>query len=292
MNILSFLVTAVVAAETVYGPQVTPKASFGQLLATPTPTAVPAVLGTSTFIGPLMNLEVPTVTPTPIARQQVKSSVTIALLGDSMMDTLGPDAPALKSALKKLYPKTSVTVRNFGVGSTNIYYGIERITNGYSYLGKSYSSVVAANPDIVVIESFGYNPFGNDENAITTHWTLLAKAIDTIKANLPHTKIVIAATIAPNAQRFGDGALGLSFSTEDKWQRVITIKKYLENTVRFATGEHLPLADAYHASLLPDGNGNLLYINSGDHIHYSDRGRALMGGKIADAIRKNNLLAQ
>jgi lysophospholipase L1-like esterase len=118
----------------------------------------------------------------------------------------------------------------------------------------------------------------------------LAKAVDTIRANLPHAKIIIAATIAPNATRFGDGAPGLSFSILDKWQRVTTIKKYLENAVRFAQSQHLPLADAYHASLLSDGNGNLVYINSGDHIHYSDKGRALMAGQIAGAIVKNKLL--
>jgi len=207
-----------------------------------------------------------------------------------MMDTLGPDAPALKTALKNIYPNTTFTIKNFGVGGTDITYGIKRITEGYTYLGSSYPSIASIQPDVVVLESFGYNQTGGDDGAINNHWLLLAKTIDTIKINIPHTKIVIAATIAPNATTFGDGAAGLLFSTSDKWERVTTIKKYLDNAVRFAKSEQLPLADAYHPSLLSDGNGNLLYINRGDNIHYSDKGRALMAQKIAQAIAANRLL--
>jgi hypothetical protein len=256
-------------------------ASFGSLLTTPTERPV---------YGPPILVITPSLTPTPILHKTKKPNVIIALLGDSMMDTLGPDTPALKNALKKNYQDTSFVIKNFGVGGTNIRYGIERITTPYTYLNSSYPPLISTNPDVVVIESFGYNPFGSDESAITSHWLLLAQAVNTIKNNLPDAKIVIAATIAPNAYAFGDGAPGLSFSQTDKWQKTDTIKKYLENAVRFANGEHFPLADAYHASLLPDGNGNLQYINSGDHIHYSDAGRAFVAGKIANAIIVNKLL--
>jgi len=33
-----------------------------------------------------------------------------------------------------------------------------------------------------------------------------------------------------------------------------------------------------------------MYINNGDHIHYSDAGRSLMGSKIAQAMIVNKLL--
>ena len=287
MHSIGFVITTLIIFVLFPHP-VSARTTFGKLMATPTPipTTAPAVLGITTFIGPIK----PQPKVDPPRADTKKNSVTIALLGDSMMDTLGPTAPALHTALKKIYPKTNFIIKNFGVGGTGIQYGIKRITEGYTYLGKSYPSLIETNPDIVVIESFGYNPFGDDAGTIDAHWLLLAKAVDTVKANLPNAKIVMAATIAPNANRFGDGAAGLSFSVIDKWQRTTTIKKYLENTVRFANGEHLPLADAYHPSLMPDGNGNLTYINGGDHIHYSDKGRALMAAKIAEAFTKNNLL--
>lgn len=291
MNILSIFLTTVVAANTIISPvneSLTtttapiskPQTSFGSLLATPTPQPTPAVIGPTK----------PTPTPTPRPKTTKKRGITIALLGDSMIDTLGPTAPHLVNALKRIYPRTTFSIKNYGVGGTTLTYGIERITHGYTYLGTSYVPLIATNPDIVVVESFGYNPTGDDESAITTHWLLLAQAIDTIKANLPDAAIVIAATIAPNATRFGDGAPGISFSLEDKTNRVETIKKYLENTVRFAKSQHLPLADAYHASLTKNGNGNIAYINKGDFIHYSDAGRTLMAEKIAATIVANRLL--
>jgi len=232
----------------------------------------------------------PSPTPIPETRSAKKSAVTIALLGDSMMDTMGPDAPALKSLLSKTYPGTQFTIKNYGVGGTNIEYGITRITNGYTYLGNAIPSLASQKPDIVIVESFGYNPFSFDTGAIDKHWLALATVIDTLKTTIPGVKIVIGSTIAPNWNVFGDGAAGISFGSEDKKQRVENIKKYLENAIKFAKSQNLPLANAYTASLDASGNGKLAYINPGDHIHYSDAGRALFAGKILGAIVANRLL--
>ena len=207
-----------------------------------------------------------------------------------MIDTLGPDVPALKSKLSSLYPGVAFQLLNYGVGGTNIDYGLERITNSYSYLGEQKLSLVSQKPDIVVIESFGYNPYPFDEGALERHWLALAAVVDTLKANLPGVKIVIAVTIAPDAKTFGDGAAGVSFSAEDKWKRVDVIKKYLDNAVKFARSQGLPLADAFHTSLGSDGKGKETYINQGDHIHYSDAGRQLFARVVANAIISHKLL--
>jgi len=228
--------------------------------------------------------------PTPTPRQTKKSTVTIALLGDSMVDTLGPGVTYLRSTLKNIYPGTNIIIKNFGVGGKPITDGITRITNDYQYLGKSYTSLISSRPDLVVVESFAYNPIGNDQGAIDTYWLHLASVVDIIRAHLPQTKLVMAATIAPNRDHFGDGAPGLSFSTDDKQKRTATIKTYLETAIKFAKSEHLPLADVYHASMDSTGNGKLGYINSGDHIHYSDAGRRLFGTLVAQTITKNRLL--
>jgi lysophospholipase L1-like esterase len=294
MNIFSLFSFTIFAAESIISPLTPdylpptaepskPAISFAEL-------AIPEVLGVATEEEIVVEPS-PTPTPSPIPiRHTKKSTVTIALLGDSMMDTLGPNAPHLASVLKKTYPNTTVVIKNVGVGGKPIDDGIERITNGYTYLGSSYPSLASLHPDVVVVESFGYNPTGNDQGAIDHHWLELARAIDSIRANLPDAKIVIAATIAPNASRFGDGAPGIAFSSEDKVQRTETIKKYIETAIKFAKSEHIPLADAYDASMDTSGNGKLVYINSGDHIHYSDAGRSLMGSKIAGAIVGNKLL--
>ncbi|MBI5449667.1 SGNH/GDSL hydrolase family protein [Candidatus Gottesmanbacteria bacterium] len=295
MELLSLFTVAVFAAETILSPladdaataliSTVPSVSFGQLTAAP--ASPPQILGAATDVPE--SLRVPGKT-TPKPQRTKKSSYIIALLGDSMIDTLGPDAPHLKSKLAAAYPGVSFQIFNYGVGGTNIDYGLERITSNYQYLGQDIPALVSKHPDIVVVESFGYNPYPFDNGAIDKHWLALAAIVDKLKAHLPGVKIIIAATIAPDAKTFGDGAAGLSFSPDDKWKRVDVIKKYLESTVKFAASQHLPIADAFHSSLGADGNGKKAYINQGDHIHYSDAGRNLFADAVMKAVTTNRLL--
>ena len=126
MNVFSIFVGVVLAAEGIISPipdelpraslvTTKPDVTFGQL-------PVPEVLGVVSE-EPLPSF--------PITR---KSSYTIAVLGDSMVDTLGPGVPHLKSALKSVFPRTSFTIYNYGVGGTNIDYGLARLTSDYLYL--------------------------------------------------------------------------------------------------------------------------------------------------------------
>lgn len=303
MSLFSLLSVAVLAAERIISPLPDsyvappipqPHVSFGQLTAAPVEAPISQyVLGDETTAILAEPTEEPVTThtpePTPVAITR-KQSYTIALLGDSMIDTLGPDIPHLKKKLTALYPGRSFTLYNYGVGATNIDYGLERITNGYTYLGTAVPSLISRHPDIVVVESFGYNPYTYDAGAIDRHWLQLAAVVDTLRRNIPGVRIIIASTIAPSSKKFGDGAPGLSFAADDKFRRTQVIKSYLDSTVKFAKSEHLPLADAYHASLDRNGDGILTYINGGDHIHYSDAGRALFAAKVADAIAANKLL--
>lgn len=279
-----------------------PRVSFGDLLnAIPdtgvvlsaTASAIPVASPSPTLR--TLPAALPTATPSPEitqARTAKKHAFTISLVGDSMTDTLGPVGGGLASRLNSAYPKAIFTIINHGVGAENIDSGLRRLTNGYSYLGLGRNAVVSEKPDIIVIESFGYNPYPLPDinDALTTHWLRLAAMIDTIRRELPETKIVIAATIAPNWDVFGDGAPGLSFSPEGKRIKVEEIKKYIENAIAFAKSQGIPLADSYHPTLDATGNGRVQYINGGDHIHYSDSGRALFSQTVANTIISNRLL--
>ncbi|OGG12728.1 hypothetical protein A2875_02240 [Candidatus Gottesmanbacteria bacterium RIFCSPHIGHO2_01_FULL_46_14] len=275
MELFSLFIGVVFAAEGIISPiqedvpgtttvATKPSTSFGQL-----PSS--SVLGVS--------IEEPTPTPKE-TRKTKKSSYTIAVLGDSMVDTLGPGVPHLANALKKIYPRTQFTIYNYGVGGTNIDYGLQRLTSDYLYLDNPIPALVNRHPDIVVVESFGYNPYTFDAGALEKHWLQLAAIVDTLKNRIPNVKIIIAATIAPDATTFGDGAAGLAFSPEDKRKRTAVIKQYLESTVHFAQSQHLPLADAYTPSLI----GTTRFINAGDHIHPSDDGKKLFAQKVTEAI--------
>lgn len=291
MNFLELLAVSVYAAESVISPVpdttepitveiVRPEVSFGELTKAPEPTPLP----TPEVLGAVTQLPAE---PVPAAR---KNHFTIGLLGDSMVDTLGPDFPNLTSKLSSAYPGTRFTVLNYGAGGTNIDSGAERLTHDSTYLGVPRPSLVSQSPDVVVVESFGYNPYSDINGYLDRHWLALSRVVDTIRQQLPNTKVVIAATIAPDGNTFGDGAPGISFSPEDKTQRTTIIKEYLDNAVRFAKSERLPLADAYHASVDGSGNGKPVYVNAGDHIHYSDAGRELFARVLADTIIDNRLL--
>lgn len=223
-------------------------------------------------------------------QQPTESYVSIALLGDSMTDTLGPSFDELERELHAYYPELKPTIVNYGVGGENILSGKKRITDPYTYLGRDIPSMASQQPDIVVIESFGYNPFPYDAGALESHWLALAQTIDLIRQHIPNAKIIIATTIAPNDEVFADGALGLNYTSDERKTKVKVIRSYLESTVRFALGQRLPLANAYHASLQEDNNGDPKYINPGDHIHPSEQGRQLYAEKIVEAIVENDLL--
>ena len=256
--------------------------------ALPVQAGLPAQAGASLLT--ISPTPLPSSTPAVIYRKTKKPTMTISIVGDSMVDTLGPEVGGLRNKLRATYPSTEFTVINHGVGAENIDSGLHRLTNGYTYLGNPRPSVVSQRPDVIIIESFSYNPYSFEAGALTKHWLQLALMVDTIKRELPETKIMIAATIAPNWNVFGDGAPFINFSAEGKKQKVETIKSYIDNAVKFAKSQNLPLANAFHPTLDSTGNGKLGYINGSDHIHYSDSGRSYMASILSSAIVSNKLL--
>ena len=309
MNLSSLLISVVLAAESIISPlgdgsvlgvtnESFPRISFQEITARVNQTVADGVknsgLGRLTSLIAGTGTISATIIPGQVALVQTRTTkkpiMTIAAIGDSMIDTLGPDLPHLRDALKNVYPDTTFTMLNYGVGGTNIDYGLERLLKDYTYEGKQFPALVSTNPDLVIVESFAYNPYSYDTGALTQHWLSLAFMIDTLRANVPTAKIAIAATIAPDKNTFGDGAPGLSYNPEDKYKKTRIFHSYLENTIRFAQSQRLPLADVYHASMDSTGNGRAIYINPGDHIHYSDEGRRLFAAKVTETIVENRLL--
>ncbi len=293
INFLSVFSTIVLAAEGFISPiadqAIKPAVSFADLMNTVSLAPDPGeVLGTGTFSATIVAGQSAVIE----AKVTKKPHNVIAFLGDSMTDTLGADLRLVRDELMKVYPGASFTLLNYGVGGENIVSGLERVTRETTYLGAVRPPLISMAPDVIVIESFAYNPFIFETGALEQHWLSLAYIVDAIRANLPDTRIVIAATIAPNSTVFGDGAPRLAFSPEDKKERTRVIKQYLENALRFAQSEKLPIADAYHPSLDSSGEGRLLYINPGDHLHYSDAGRQLFARTVVETIATNTLLEQ
>jgi hypothetical protein len=217
-----------------------------------------------------------------------KTHYTIALLGDSMIDTLGHDLPHLRDLLTKEYPDYTFNLLNYGQGGTDLDSGLFRLTNSTNYLGTDYPALLSQKVDILIVESFAYNHWSGQFFDLDRQWLTVAKIIETIKINSPKTKIILAATIAPNTKTFGDGKL--NWPKQLKWDGATVTKGYLQNIVNFATSERYPLADAYHPSMNAEGDGDEKYINQGDHIHPSSEGALFFSQKILETIKQNNLI--
>ena len=257
--------------------------------AVPSTTSQSQVLGVSSSPTSLN----PTSTPTPESRLigigGEGKIVTIAVLGDSMIDTLNKDIPQLAAALTNYFPTIKFQLLNYGFGGDHIEHGLYRLTHNYEYLGRQFPSLLSQQPDIVIVESFAYNNYGNSQAGIDRQWLALGAITTTIKKESPATKILLASTIAPNSVVFGNGIPDFHPNAYDKIEKATTIKLYLQNLVNFATSQKFPLADAYHPSLVQN-EGRLDLISANDHLHPSGPGGEFFANIVAKAIFDNQLL--
>lgn len=216
--------------------------------------------------------------------------VTVAVLGDSMIDTLGTDLLTLKKSLADYFPTKVFRLLNYGLGASNIESGLSRLTNSYQNHQQEIPSLISQKPDIVVIESFAYNNYGNTQTGIDKHKNLLNSIISKINQELPNTKIILATAIAPNSIIYAKGVPNLNLSSLDRIERTKTIRLYQQNTIEFARSKNLPLAAASEYSLENDSEGRIEYIDPIDRLHPSALGAKLFADTLADTIHLNKLL--
>lgn len=232
----------------------------------------------------------PTPLPSPIPQLQVLGTSTqsksIALLGDSMIDTLNADT--CRASFQRYFPNLNFNLLNYGYGATNIESAAKRLTETSNYLGSDKASIISQNPDIIVIESFAYNHFGNTQGGLDRQTKALDNLIALVSSQLPKTKIVLAATIAPNSVVYSNGT-SAPFNALQKIEQSNTIRAYLQNLVNFATKNKLPLANAYHPSLIGN-NGFEELIESKSHIHPSVLGTEFFCDTLAKTIFDQKLI--
>jgi len=226
--------------------------------------------------------------PTPSPQQDLaiggyQKPITIAILGDSMIDTL-KDFSYLKKSLQTAYPQYIFNIINYGLGASDIEYGLFRLENDYQYLDEHHPSLLSQNPDIIIIESFAYNNFGNTQAGFDKHWLNLGAITTKIKQSLPNTKILLTSTIAPSSVIFGNGS-GTSFSALEKLQKTKTINLYLQNLINFSKSQNFPLADAYTPSL-KNQDGNPIFVNKDDGIHPSSLGAQFFQDILFESLQK------
>lgn len=214
---------------------------------------------------------------------------TLVFIGDSMTEYLG-NFDELREDLKKFYPDKNLLLLNYGFSSTNITSVLDRIEKDSTHAGRIFMPVNDIKYDLVFIESFGHNPLSHLslEQGLKKQNESLDQIIASLKSKNPDKKIVFIATISPNKDRYGEGAVVLPPEVRAKWasERVA----YIKNHIEYAKTNNIPLINIYQKSLNFFGTGDVKYINSNDFIHPSPKGIYFISEEIAKFIKDNNLL--
>lgn len=214
------------------------------------------------------------------------------LVGDSMVASLGPNANLLRQHLIEYYPDHEFVNYNYGFGSTNIETLPERLTKDTLYKEQSFPSILSQGFDLIIIESFAYNPLSKLSKGedVSRHIQILDESIRQIIQTHPESTVCIMTTIAPNKTYYAKGIYKLS--QEERLQWVEERISYFEAVIKYAEEKEIPLINVYEKSLNATGDGDLKYINPDDYIHPSAQGIDLISKTIAEFIFNEKLFPQ
>jgi len=221
-----------------------------------------------------------------------KRAYITMLVGDSIIGSLGPNANLLRLHLIELLPTHEFVNYNYGFGSTNIETLQERLTKETEYEGQKFPSVLSQGFDLIIIESFAYNPLSGDEteNKVEKHLKILDESVRKIIREKPNTVVALMTPIAPNSKYFAKGVYDLSPVERLKW--VEERKEYITGVIDYARQNNIPLINVYEKSLNSSGDGDLKYINPDDYIHPSHVGVDFMARVIANFIFENKIFKE
>mgnify|MGYP001571993586 CR=1 FL=1 len=212
----------------------------------------------------------------------------LVLVGDSMTETLG-NSDEIRKLFAKYYPGKTFDILNYGFGSTNILSLQKRLTEK-TYHGREFRSITEIDFHLILIESFGHNPLSDYslEEGLRKQSEILTEAVATIRKENPKAGILFVATLAPSKKSYGRKTIGLTNEQRKIW--VEERMAYIENHIKFARENNIPLVNIYEKSLNRYGDVNLDYINKDDFIHPSPKGIIFISTQIAEFIYQNELL--
>jgi hypothetical protein len=218
-----------------------------------------------------------------------KQSYLTYLVGDSMVASLGPNANGLRLKLISYYPDNEFVNYNYGFGATNILTLNERLTNETSYEGVTFPPILKQGFDLIIIESFAYNPLSEYplEDGLNIYETELDAAVKKIIETKPGAVLAFMTPIAPNKENFAKNSRDLSDQVRLQW--VSEREAYVNKFVEYASSRQIPVINVYEKSLDSNGNGDLKYIDPHDFIHPSREGIELIENAIADFIFQNSI---
>jgi hypothetical protein len=216
-------------------------------------------------------------------------SYRIMLVGDSIVGSLGENAPLLRQHLIELYLEHEFVNYNYGFGSTSIETLSQRLTQTTIYENQSFPPILSQGFDLIIIESFAYNPLSQEvqNEGIAKHINFLDESLRQIIEEKPKSVVAIMTPIAPSKKHFAEGVYDLSLLEREKWanERIA----YIDAVISYAKEKQIPLINVYEKSLNINGEVNLNLINHDDFIHPSTEGIDLISKTISEFIYTNKI---
>lgn len=222
----------------------------------------------------------------------VKKAYLTFLVGDSIIAALGKNANQLREDLIVNYPTHEFVNYNYGFGSTNILTVPDRLEKPTTYLGETFPPINEQGFDLIIFESFAYNPLSQYPLAegLKKQTEILDLSIKAVIKKHPSSVVAIMVPIAPSEEFFAKGVIDLTIEARKQWveERVA----YIKNAIEFAQKNNIPLINVYEKSLTEDGKADLKFINPSDYIHPSKEGIKLISKTIADYILENHIFPE
>lgn len=244
--------------------------SVKSVIATPTTHTIPTLIPTLT----------PTINPTPLIVLK-KASYTIAVFGDSMVDTMGENLEYLQKILDSKYPQANFNLYNYGIGGQNVEQGLARFESSFVNRERNFPPIPALVPDVLIIGSFAYNPFPTHDR--NKHYTLLKDLIT--KAKNVSSHVYLLAEIAPLKTGFGKGKNGVNMSDTTASEQAIRIIEQLDDVINLSKAENIPLINVYYESRVDGSFGDPYFVNNDDGIHPSEAGHSFTARLIVEKIK-------
>jgi lysophospholipase L1-like esterase len=217
-----------------------------------------------------------------VSSKPTKSSYSIAVYGDSMVDTMGEQLEYLQKSLKKRYPNTTFYYYNYGIGSQNVDQGLARFHSPFKNKTRSFVPLSELKPDIIIIGSFAYNPYAVHNR--DQHWRNLNSLVNEAKAT--GADVYMLAEVAPLRENFGKGPNGVNWPPSLANQQAERIVAQLENAVFLALDhQKISLINVYQTTKVNGKFGDKRWVDSNDGIHPSVAGHTLMAEMIASKIK-------
>lgn len=206
---------------------------------------------------------------------------SIAIIGDSMVETMGEGLEYLDKVLKEKYPAVKFKLYNYGISSQNVDEGLARFSLPFRQSNRDYSSLTHLSPDILIVGSFAYNPpFPYDSDKYKESLRkLLQEAINT------QAQVYLFVEIAPVEKDFGKGPGGPNWPEELASAQSAQIVTNLQNAIEFS--KEMPrvrLIDAYTLTAVVGKFGDGKYTDPHDNIHPSKSGQEFIAELIASKI--------